>query len=417
MIKIYLFIAILFVQITGFAQEGVNFRDLTFTEALNAAKKENKLVFMDCYTSWCGPCKNMANNVFPRKAAGDYFNPRFVCVKYDMEKGEGVELAKKFDVHAYPTFIIIRPDGTIQHKLVGSNKLEAFIESVEKGLNEKTSLLYMSQEYEKGKMSNIELLAYKNALSEAANDEKATKVYKELLQRLTNKEKTEKEYWSIYEDENCVIGSPMFDFLLSNLDAIRKNNGEETVDRFLFYHYTKILQDYIAGYAKADAAPMEKVKEQINGFNIKGQEKLEKMLVLAEPVSQKDITKVAAIVKEKIPHTSAEELKMYAFGFRAILWKTERPHPAHYGKLGKKLTQQVIAHMEKNAKNLSSNDLNTYDIILSCFNERLDYKDYYRLIALGEKILPGLPDDENKRHAEWTLDGYKKHLKKMKQTK
>ena len=63
------------------AQEGVNFRDITFEEALKQAKSENKLVFMDCYTSWCGPCKNMADKVFPQKAAGDYFNPRFVCVK------------------------------------------------------------------------------------------------------------------------------------------------------------------------------------------------------------------------------------------------------------------------------------------------------------------------------------------------
>ena len=90
------------------AQEGVNFRDITFEEALKQAKSENKLVFMDCYTSWCGPCKNMADKVFPQKAAGDYFNPRFVCVKYDMEKGAGVELAKKFEVHAYPTFLMIR---------------------------------------------------------------------------------------------------------------------------------------------------------------------------------------------------------------------------------------------------------------------------------------------------------------------
>ncbi|MBC5620218.1 thioredoxin family protein [Butyricimonas hominis] len=413
--KIYLFIAILFVQITVFAQEGVNFRDLTFTEALEAAKKENKLVFMDCYTEWCGPCKNMANNVFPRKEAGDYFNPRFVCVKYDMEKGEGVELAKKFDVHAYPTFVIIRPDGTIQHKLVGGDKLETFIDRVEKGLNEKTSLLYMHQEYEKGKMSNAELLAYKNALSDAASDEKAAKVYKELLQRLTDKEKTEKEYWSIYEDESCVIGSPMFDFLLANLDAIRKNTGEEIVEKFLFYHHAKILQDYIAGYAKEDAAPVEKVKAQINGFRIKGQESLEKMLALAEPVSQRDIEKVAAIVKAKIPHVNAEELKMYAFGFRTILWKTQEPYPANYGKLGKKLTQQVIAHMEKKAENLSSNDLTTYDIILSCFGDRLEKEDYARLIALGEKVLPGLPDDENKRHSEWIFDGYKKRLNKEKQ--
>ena len=79
------------------AQEGVNFRDITFEEALKQAKSENKLVFMDCYTSWCGPCKNMADKVFPQKAAGDYFSPRFVCVKYDMEKGAGVELAKKFE--------------------------------------------------------------------------------------------------------------------------------------------------------------------------------------------------------------------------------------------------------------------------------------------------------------------------------
>ncbi len=75
------------------AQDGVNFRDITLEEALRQAKAENKLVFMDCYTSWCGPCKNMTEKIFPQKAAGDYFNPRFVCVKYDLEKGAGKELA------------------------------------------------------------------------------------------------------------------------------------------------------------------------------------------------------------------------------------------------------------------------------------------------------------------------------------
>ncbi|MDE5612601.1 MAG: thioredoxin family protein, partial [Odoribacter sp.] len=71
------------------AQEGVAFRNITLDEAQEQAKAENKLVFMDCYTSWCGPCQEMTKKVFPQKAAGDYFNPRFVCVKYDMEKGAG----------------------------------------------------------------------------------------------------------------------------------------------------------------------------------------------------------------------------------------------------------------------------------------------------------------------------------------
>lgn len=50
-----------------------------------------------------------------------------------MEKGEGPELGKKFGVRAYPTFLILRPDGSVQHKVVGGGDLEGFIARVEKG--------------------------------------------------------------------------------------------------------------------------------------------------------------------------------------------------------------------------------------------------------------------------------------------
>ncbi|MSA64173.1 DUF255 domain-containing protein, partial [Odoribacter splanchnicus] len=91
------------------AAQGVEFRDLTFGQALEQARTENKLVFMDCYTSWCGPCKNMLKNVFTLPEAGEFMNAHFVCVKYDMEKGEGIGLKKQFAVRAFPTFFIIRP--------------------------------------------------------------------------------------------------------------------------------------------------------------------------------------------------------------------------------------------------------------------------------------------------------------------
>lgn len=86
-------------------------KTLHWDEALAKAKAENKLVFMDCYTSWCGPCKWMATEIFPQKEAGDYFNPKFISVKYDMEKGEGLKLKDKYKPSGYPTFFIIRPDG------------------------------------------------------------------------------------------------------------------------------------------------------------------------------------------------------------------------------------------------------------------------------------------------------------------
>ena len=74
------------------AAQGVEFRDLTFGQALEQARTENKLVFMDCYTSWCGPCKNMLKNVFTLPEAGEFMYAHFVCVKYDMEQGEGIGL-------------------------------------------------------------------------------------------------------------------------------------------------------------------------------------------------------------------------------------------------------------------------------------------------------------------------------------
>ena len=52
----------------------INFREGGFAEALEAAKSENKLVFMDCYTSWCGPCKNVAKTVFPNAEFGAYYD-------------------------------------------------------------------------------------------------------------------------------------------------------------------------------------------------------------------------------------------------------------------------------------------------------------------------------------------------------
>ena len=34
--------------------QGVNFRPLSYTEAIELAAKENKMVFIDFYTTWCG---------------------------------------------------------------------------------------------------------------------------------------------------------------------------------------------------------------------------------------------------------------------------------------------------------------------------------------------------------------------------
>ena len=169
--RLLLFIC-LSIQFYGFAQNGVNFKNITFEQALAIAKQENKLVFIDCYTSWCAPCKTMLEKVFTQGKAGGYFNPRFVCVKYDMEKGEGIKLAQRFEIHSYPTFLIVRPDGIVQHKLIGGSNLEEFIFRVEKGLSSETNLLSLQQIYEKGHADKTQLIAYHEALLDAGEKKK-----------------------------------------------------------------------------------------------------------------------------------------------------------------------------------------------------------------------------------------------------
>lgn len=66
--------------------EGIKFEDITFNEALKKAKEQGKLIFMDCYTTWCGPCKMMSNQVFKQKQVGDFFNQNFVNLKVDMKR-------------------------------------------------------------------------------------------------------------------------------------------------------------------------------------------------------------------------------------------------------------------------------------------------------------------------------------------
>lgn len=113
---------------TGAAQ--TDFRHITFDEALTAAKAEGKLVFIDFYTSWCGPCKRLAREVFPTKEVGDYLNSNFVCLKLDAEK-EGAELATKFKVTGYPTLVVVGTDGEAISSTSGYKAGQEFIAAVD----------------------------------------------------------------------------------------------------------------------------------------------------------------------------------------------------------------------------------------------------------------------------------------------
>ncbi|WP_066220071.1 thioredoxin family protein [Formosa haliotis] len=154
-------LAILLQSVCGYAQ-GIQFDHITFEEALQKAKQENKLVFIDFHTVWCGPCKKMARDVFPLASVGDVYNKNFINLKLDAEK-EGKAVAKKYNVTNYPTFLFLDTDGNVLLKDSAYRPEDLFIASANKAVASLTS------EYS---LENL-----KEAYPNHQNDEQFLKMY------------------------------------------------------------------------------------------------------------------------------------------------------------------------------------------------------------------------------------------------
>ena len=96
----------------------------------------DKPCIVDFYATWCGPCKMMSSKVFPDKQAGDFFNPRFISLKIDMEKDEGKELAQKWNIRVFPTYLILDPQGEIVYTSQGYIPAEELIRRMNEGLEQ-----------------------------------------------------------------------------------------------------------------------------------------------------------------------------------------------------------------------------------------------------------------------------------------
>lgn len=124
---LYILIFSFLVSTIGTAQ-GIEFFEGSWKEALEQAKSQEKIVFIDAYATWCGPCKRMAKNVFTKAEVGEFFNRNFINLKLDMEKTDGLSFGQKYPVAAYPTLYFIDGKGKIIKKAVGGQSVESLLD-------------------------------------------------------------------------------------------------------------------------------------------------------------------------------------------------------------------------------------------------------------------------------------------------
>lgn len=234
--------------VTVAQDRSVAFEELTFQEALAKAKQNNKLLFVDCYTSWCGPCKMLAREVFTNNEVADYFNAHFISLKVDCEKGEGPALREWFGVSSYPTLLFIDGNGKMVNKIMGASQAPRFLARVKEALDPKNSISRKEAEYEAGNRERAFMLDLISSYKKLRDAQKATKISMELLSGLSEKDLLTQEMWNVVCDYYVSsYGSKWWNFILEHGDEYAAIVGKDAVANKI----GETLHPYLFGYACA----------------------------------------------------------------------------------------------------------------------------------------------------------------------
>lgn len=112
------------------SDSGIQFQEINFSTALQKAKKEHKYIFMNVYAVWCGPCKMLKKKTFQSPKVASAFNKSFINIDIDAEKGEGIQLSKKYDVQAHPLMLVLDQNGKVVKRILGYLNDDALLAQV-----------------------------------------------------------------------------------------------------------------------------------------------------------------------------------------------------------------------------------------------------------------------------------------------
>ena len=262
----------------GFSQNrSIHFIDKPWQDIVAMAKQENKTIFLDAYASWCGPCKWMAANMFTNDSIADYYNKTFICASFDMEKGEGMNLRKKYAVNAYPSLIFITPDENMVHERVGApQKVSDYFQMARVALNPDEGLAAYLKKYQTGNNSPQFIQTYLFRLAEAYLP--VNLVLKKYLATQSEADLFNRVNWNIiYRFVNGdKDNEATFEFLLKHRVEYAKLYSKDSVNNKISEVYLVNLRNIAHSYPNpkiADSVFLAQ-KEKVKSSGFEGAEKV-----------------------------------------------------------------------------------------------------------------------------------------------
>jgi len=205
--------------------DGIEFFQGTWEEALQTAKEQDRIIFVDAYAEWCGPCKRMASNVFTQEKVGHFYNNQFVNVKLDMEKGEGLTFRQKYPVSAFPTLFYIDYTGEVVHQVRGAQSVESFLQLGELALSKIDRSKNYQDAYDQGDRSPELVYNLVKSLNKAGKSSLA--IANEYLR--TQEDLTTDFNLRFLLEAAVEADSRIFKMLMEHRAAVEKLEGKEAV--------------------------------------------------------------------------------------------------------------------------------------------------------------------------------------------
>ncbi|AWA30529.1 thioredoxin [Flavobacterium magnum] len=240
------YLLILFFAHAAMAQNGVQFEEIGFEQAIAKSRTARKPVFYMIYATWCPHCEKMRQQVFTDPKIGAYFNSHFINVLVDGEQGEGPELRKKFGVKAFPGLLFIDEQGTLLYSLNGEFKVDDLLAEAANAMVPEKQLPYLKAAFDADPSNAEKCLAYlitlrkgsdRKALSPAAHKYLATQSDSQLPSTIN---------WRIIANAVTDINSREFQYVLSHQEQFAAVASPARVQRKIGNIVTELLEPYVA---------------------------------------------------------------------------------------------------------------------------------------------------------------------------
>ena len=334
----------------------------TLEQASAKAKAENKLIFIDCYTQWCGPCKKMSKEVFPQASVGEYMNPKFISLKLDMETPYGAPLAKKWQIQAFPTFMILTADAQEINRFLGYHAPDDFIKVLDEKSKDNSSGPLQAR-WKSGDRDPQFLMEYLQSLNASYKADEANAVAEAILE---GKEKTfaaDSTLRMIFLRNITNPFSKSFKYTMQHPEALKAAVGETLVQMKtgnVLMAFQRQLINEADGTATLDQERYDAFSKLLDELGVVNADhyRLQTLITLAD--KQKDYASYLNYIRQYLANPSLDATDMQlAQWAKAItpetdkLYKTQMQailrHRLNDIREGKREPQKMVGNMKLSA--------------------------------------------------------------------